>query len=88
MKKLIGLIVSILILTFTGQAWAPLPYLQSLTLTLMQSGQILPLGSLCQDKDDGKLYKGTGAAVVELAAAAGIMWQLPSSMPRRSLWLR
>lgn len=25
-----------------------------------------PLGTLCQDTDDGKLYKGTGAAVVEI----------------------
>ena len=29
-----------------------------------------PLGSLCQDLDDGKLYKGTGAAVEEIAATS------------------
>ena len=29
-----------------------------------------PLGTLCQDTDDGKLYKGTGAAVVEIAAGS------------------
>jgi hypothetical protein len=28
-----------------------------------------PIGKLCQDTDDGKLYKGTGAAVVEIASA-------------------
>lgn len=28
------------------------------------------LGTLCQDTDDGKLYKGTGAAVEELAAGS------------------
>ncbi len=30
-----------------------------------------PLGSLCQDSDDGKLYKGTGSAVEEIASGAG-----------------
>ncbi len=29
-----------------------------------------PIGKLCQDSDDGKLYKGTGAAVVEIAAGS------------------
>jgi len=29
------------------------------------------LGTLCQDTDDGKLYKGTGAAVEEIAEASG-----------------
>ena len=28
------------------------------------------IGKLCQDTDDGKLYKGTGAAVVEIAAGS------------------
>jgi hypothetical protein len=30
-----------------------------------------PLGTLCQDTDDGKLYKGTGAAVEEIGAGSG-----------------
>ncbi len=30
------------------------------------------IGKLCQDTDDGKLYKGTGAAVVEVGAAGAI----------------
>ena len=29
-----------------------------------------PIGKLCQDSDDGKLYKGTGAAIVEIAAGS------------------
>lgn len=30
--------------------------------------QYYPLGTICQDTDDGKLYKGTGAAVEEIAS--------------------
>ncbi len=29
------------------------------------------IGTLCQDTDDGKLYKGTGAAVEEIASSSG-----------------
>jgi hypothetical protein len=29
-----------------------------------------PLGTLCQDTDDGKLYKGTGSGVTEIAAGS------------------
>lgn len=32
-----------------------------------------PLGTLCQDTDDGNLYKGTGAAVEEIAEASGVI---------------
>lgn len=34
------------------------------------TAQYYPIGKLCQDSDDGKLYKGTGAAVVEIAAGS------------------
>ena len=30
-----------------------------------------PIGKLCQDTDDGKLYKGTGSAVEEIAGGTG-----------------
>lgn len=40
------------------------------TDTDCNQSQYYPLGTLCQDTDDGKLYKGTGAAVEEITSAS------------------
>lgn len=41
-----------------------------LTDTNCNQTQYFNIGTLCQDTDDGKLYKGTGAAVVEVPASS------------------
>ena len=38
--------------------------------TNCNQAKYFPLGTLCQDTDDGELYKGTGAAVEEIASGA------------------
>jgi len=72
MKKLLASIFMMLTLLWAGNAWAPPPAPnKSVWLdTECNQAKYFPLGTLCQDTDDGKLYKGTGAAVVELAAGA------------------
>jgi hypothetical protein len=70
MKKYLSLLAAILIvLSWEGLGWCPPPPPGNPKLdTNCNQAKYFPLGVLCQDKDDGKLYKGTGTAVVEIAA--------------------
>lgn len=73
MKKLL-IFVTVAIIICGGYAFAlpPLPGSAGLTLkdTNCNQSKYFALGTLCQDTDDAKLYKGTGAAVEEVASAS------------------
>jgi hypothetical protein len=71
MKK--TLLITLAILLASGIAYAAPPSGGGSGTGVQLSGECnaaayFPIGTLCQDTDDGKLYKGTGAAVVEIAA--------------------
>lgn len=70
MKKLLFLFAIILtLIPGISMALPPAPGMPVVDTNCNQS-KYFAIGTLCQDSDDGKLYKGTGAAVVELAAGA------------------
>ncbi len=75
MKKLVFAVL--FILGFTGYAIAGSPVYGVgvgggvSTDTNCNQSQYFAIGKLCQDTDDGKLYKGTGAAVEEVGAGSG-----------------
>ena len=71
MKKKLLLILTLIILTpifLWGEADIKTRSAGTKTDTNCDQAQYYPVGTLCQDSDDGKLYKGTGAAVVEIAS--------------------
>ena len=72
-KSILGLIFIIVILSLpdTGIAATKMPSPPTsgwgvLRDTNCNQSQYYPIGKLCADTDDGKLYKGTGAAVQEI----------------------
>ncbi len=71
MNKILGVILGLLLsVNAFGQTVidsTSKPYLD----TECNKALYYPLGSLCQDIDDGKLYKGTGSAVAEIMGMAG-----------------
>lgn len=74
MKKLLLTILSILLLSSYAQGapWSTSSGSGSGVETSSNCNQAayFAIGTICQDTDDGKLYKGTGAAVVEITAGA------------------
>jgi hypothetical protein len=81
MKKY-AILVVLLWLTIAGGAWAGpptmvYPAVGVSTASNCNVAAYYAIGKLCQDTDDGKLYKGTGAAVEEVGAgtlATDTLW--------------
>lgn len=75
MKKLIALITTVLLLGYTTDGWCPPPTGGGSGSGVQVAADCdvaayYPIGTLCQSSVNGKLFKGTGAAIVELAAGA------------------
>jgi hypothetical protein len=71
MKRIPLFIIAFLLMT--GVAWSIPPSPPSSGIATASNCDVAAyyaVGKLCQDTDDGKLYKGTGAAVVEIASGA------------------
>jgi hypothetical protein len=76
------LFLTLLILMFALPAYA-VPPVPSSTIAVASNCNVaayFPLGKLCQDSDDGKLYKGTGAAIEEIIAGT------PGDVSSDSIW--
>lgn len=70
MKRLLFLIIPLLSCFLIGQAHAgtPAPAWAGVHKdSNCDQARYYPLGTLCQDTDNGKVYKGTGSAIVEMA---------------------
>ncbi len=70
----------ILVALMTGVSWGGIstdsgmmkdPFWGVYTNSNCDQTQYYPIGILCQDTDDGKLYKGTGSAIEEIAGGTG-----------------
>jgi hypothetical protein len=69
MKRLFFTIL-ILILAWPSYAVPPAPSSGVNIASDCDVAKYYPIGKLCQDSDDGKLYKGTGSGVTEIAAGS------------------
>lgn len=74
MKRIVFLIILIITLALpsSGLCWSfpNVPVSSGVVVVAKDCSTYTAIGKLCQDSDDGKLYKGTGAAVVEIAAGS------------------
>jgi hypothetical protein len=76
MRKLIFVLLSLLIALPAYAQFGGNPISGSGTgsgiITASDCSTYIAIGQLCQDLEDGKLYKGTGVAVAEITAGVGI----------------
>lgn len=74
MKRFLTILTFCGFIASMGMAWADTTVVGGgggvSTASNCDQAAYYPIGKLCQDTDDGKLYKGTGAAVEEVGAGS------------------